>query len=236
MVNSMKPIPKLLLALAFALSIGGGTRAQDFSRGQLNADVTSHAPAFSSIPVASGPPALGIHPTITHYATRFDGDRSLEEATVVEQAFARYTLYTVRLQFASGVEQSVVLTAPPGGLDPEIRDMSGDSVPNDLILSSRLLRLPLIVLLNEGHDHLTVAISPGAFTSGEDHASGPHQLQRALALASTRFKAGRLADSGALSLLQLREKFPSPATPIHAKSGAFSSTSGRAPPELETRS
>ena len=232
----MKPILKLLLALVFALSSSGRVPSQDIGRNYFLARVSSHASAFSSIPDDSDPPPLGIHPTITHYATGFDGDHSLEEATVVEQAFAQYTLYTVRLQFASGAEQSVVLTAPPGGLDPEIRDMSGDSVPNDLILSSRLLRLPLIVLLNEGHDHLTVAISPGAFTSGEDHASGPHQLQRALALASTRFKAGRLADSGALSLLQLREKFPSPATPIHAKSGAFSSTSGRAPPELETRS
>jgi hypothetical protein len=43
-----------------------------------------------------------------------------------------------------------------------MRDMSGDSVANDLVLTSKLLGLPPIVLLDEGHDHLTVASSPGA--------------------------------------------------------------------------
>jgi hypothetical protein len=68
---------------------------------------------------------------------------------------ARLTLYTVRLQFASGAEQSISVAAPPGALQPEMRDMSGDSVANDLVLSPKLLGLPPIVLLNEGHDHLT---------------------------------------------------------------------------------
>jgi hypothetical protein len=35
-----------------------------------------------------------------------------------------------------------------------MRDMSGDSVANDLVRTSKLLGLPPIVLLNEGHDHL----------------------------------------------------------------------------------
>jgi hypothetical protein len=92
-------------------------------------------------------------------------DHSLEAAIVAEQVFARYSLYTVRLQFASGAEQSIAITAPPGGLRPEMWDMSGDNVPNDLVLTSRLLRSPLIVLLNDGHDHLTVAVSPDSFAS-----------------------------------------------------------------------
>jgi hypothetical protein len=100
------------------------------------------------------------------------------------------TLYTVRLQFASGAEQSISVTAPPGGLQPEMRDMSGDSVANDLVLTSKLLGLPPIVLLNEGHDHLTVASSPGAFACGEDRASGSYQVHRASALLSAKFKGG----------------------------------------------
>jgi len=175
---------------------------------------------------------LGIHRTVTHYATESDGDHSLAEATVVEQAFPQYTLYTVRLQFASGMEQSVVVTAPPGGLQPEMRDMSGDSVPNDLVLTSRLLGLPLIVLLNEGHDHLTVAISPGSFTAGEGKASDPHQIQRAFALVSSRPKSSGLNGYGSQHCPQLAEKLPSPLAPLCTKCAEHPSASGRAPPAL----
>jgi hypothetical protein len=68
-----------------------------------------------------------------------------------------------------------------------MRDRSGE---NDLVLTSKLLGLPPIVLLNEGHDHLTVASSPGAFASGEDRASGSYQVHRASALLSAKFKGG----------------------------------------------
>ena len=228
----MKLSPKVLLALAFTVPFGVHARPQDVPRGQLQADLTNHAPAISSIRVAAEPSALGIHSTVTHYATGFDGDHSLEGATVVEQAFARYTLYTVRLQFASGAEQSVVVTAPPGGLQPEMRDMNGDSIPNDLVLTSRLLGLPLIVLLNEGHDHLTVAISPGSFAAGEGQASGPHQVHRASALVSTRLERGGLNSSGDLHCPQLEEKLLSPLASLSAKSAEHPSASGRAPPTL----
>jgi hypothetical protein len=225
----MKLSPKFLLALAFTVPVGVRVHAQEVPRGQLQADIT-HAPAFSSFPVASEPLALGIHPTVTHYATGFEGDHSLEEATVVEQAFARYTLYTVRLQFASGAEQSVVLTAPPGGLQPEMHDMSGDSVPNDLVLTSRLLHMPLVVLLNEGHDHLTVAISPGSFTTGEGRASGPHQVHRASALATSGFKRGGINSHGGLHYPQREEKFLSPIASLSTRYTEHPSTLGRAPP------
>jgi len=228
----MKLSPKVLLALAFTVPFGVHARPQDVRRGQLQADLTNHAPAVSSILVAAEPSALGIHSTVTHYATRFDGDHSLEEATVVEQAFARYTLYTVRLEFASGAEQSIVIVAPPGGLQPEMRDMNGDSVANDLVLTSRLFGLPLIVLLNEGHDHLTVAISPGSFTSGEGRASGPNQVHRALALVSSGLKRGGLNSYGSLHCPHLEEQLPSPLASLSAKYTEHPSASGRAPPAL----
>ena len=230
----MKLSPKLLLALAFTLSVGARARAQDVPQGQPQADLTSHAPTFSSIPDLCEPSALCIHPTVTRYTTGFDGDHSLEEATVVEQSFARYTLYTVRLQFASGAEESIVVTAPPGGLQPEMHDMSGDSVPNDLVLTSRLLRMPLVVLLNEGHDHLTVAISPGSFTTGEGRASRPRQVQRALALASSGFKRGAPKSYGGLDYPQLEENLLSPLASLSAKNAEHPSASGRAPPALVT--
>jgi hypothetical protein len=132
------------------------------------------------------------------YATKLDGDHSLDTATVAEQAFGtyvRYTVvrYTVRLEFASGHEQPLAITAPLGGLQPEMPDMSGDNIPNDLVLRSRLLRPPLVVLLNDGYDHLTVAVYPGHFTAGEGRVSGGQSPSRALALASAR---RRLLQSG----------------------------------------
>jgi hypothetical protein len=178
---------------------------------------------------------LDDHLGITRYVTEHDGDHSLEAAIAAEQVFARYSLYTVRLQFASGAEQSIAITAPPGGLRPEMRDMSGDSVPNDLVLTSRLLRSPLIVLLNDGHDHLTVAVSPDSFASGEGRALGARQTHSASALMSSNFKAGGLTNGGALFHPRPEENLLSPITQRVAESPKNSSSSGRAPPALLTQ-
>lgn len=228
--QAMKLSPKLLLALAIALSVSARAHGQEVAGGEFQLAMTSRSPAFSSVPVVSEASVSGVHPKVTHYATEFDGDHSLQEATVVEQAFSRYTLYTVHLQFASGVEQSVILTAPPGGLQPEMRDMSGDSVPNDLVLSSKLLGLPLIVLLNEGHDHLTVAISPGAFTSGENRASGPHQAYGAAALVSPRLRSCEFASRGGPHDAHLEQRLLSPLVSQSTRDTEHPSASGRAPP------
>jgi hypothetical protein len=226
----MKPSPKFLLALAFTLSIGVRAHSQDLSRGQFQSSVSSHRPVSSSIPMAPAPPAWSNHGEVTRYATGFDGDHSLEAATVAEQVFARHTLYTIRLQFASGAEQSVAVTAPPGGLQPEMRDMSGDSVPNDVVLSSTLFHVPLVVLLNDGHDHLTVAISPDSLASGEDRASVPRQTHRISALVSSGFKAGGLASGGEPFHPRLQENHLSPIVQIAVKHADCTSSSVRAPP------
>jgi len=231
----MKPSPKLLLALAFTLSAGVRPHAQDPGNGQFQAAVGDLAPASFLIPVVSEPSTWGHQRRITRYATRFEGDHSLEAATVTEEVLARYTIYAVRLQFASGAEQSIVVTAPPGGLQPEMRDMSGDSVANDLVLTSKLLGLPPIVLLNEGHDHLTVAISPGSFASGEDRASGSHQVHRGLALLSSGFKPGELTNCGSLRSPQVQENLLAPISQIFAKPADHTSSSGRAPPAFVAR-
>jgi hypothetical protein len=231
----MKLRLQLVLSLAFTASIGVGAHSEDISREQLRTDSRSDAHAVSSITSASELTALSNHRKVARYATRFEGDHSLEAATVTEMVSARYTLYTVRLQFASGTEQSIVVTAPPGGLQPEMRDMSGDSVANDLVLTSKLLGLPPIVLLNEGHDHLTVAISPGAFTSGEHRASGSHEVYRGLALLSAKFKPGELSNCGGLHYAQAQENLLSAIALIFAKPADCTSSSGRAPPAFVAR-
>jgi hypothetical protein len=234
----MKPSPKLLLALALTLAVCGRVQSQGVSCGQLEVGevgVSKQAYAASTIREAAATSALDDHLGITRYVTEYDGDHSLEAAIVAEQVFARYSLYTVRLQFASGAEQSIAITAPPGGLRPEMRDMSGDSVPNDLVLTSRLLRSPLIVLLNDGHDHLTVAVSPDSFASGEGRALGAHQTHYASALMSSSFKAGGLTNGGALFHSRPQENLLSPITQRVTESPKNSSSSGRAPPLLLTQ-
>ena len=229
----MQPSSKFLLALAFTLIVSIRAHSQDMGGNQFQTDVSNHASA-SSIPVVPEPSASGNHRGVTRYATGSDGDHSLEAAIVAEQVFARGTLYTVRLQFASGAEQSIAVTAPPGGLQPEMRDMTGDSVANDVVLTSKLLSSPLVVLLNDGHDHLTVAVSPGSFSPGEGRASGPHQVHRASALVSSGFKPRALSNRGGLFLPQPRENFLAPISQIVTRPAVYASSSGRAPPALVT--
>lgn len=228
----MKLGPQLLLALAFTLFSGLRAHAQEVACGPLEADGGSLARSSSSIAEASASEssAFSNPRMVARYATKFEGDHSLDAATVTELISAHLALYTVRLQFASGAEQSISVTGPPGGLQPEMRDMSGDSVANDLVLSSKLLGLPSIVLINEGHDHLAIALSPGAFASGEDQASGSHQVQRGLALLSAKFKPGGLSNCGGPHCSQAQENLPAPIARIFSKPSEHTSNSGRAPP------
>jgi hypothetical protein len=231
---TMKLSPKFTLVLALTLSSGIRAHSQDVNHGRLQADSSIHSAAFYSIPIAPGHSAWVSQQRVTRYSTRLEGDHSLDAATVTEQVFSRYALYTVRLQFTSGAEQSIVVTAPPGGLQPEMRDMSGDSVPNDLVLTSRLLRLPLVVLLNEGNDHLKVAISPGSFASGEGRTLATHQTHRASVLMRSGFKAGGLTIGSELFLPQVQAGFLPSAVDWVKKDSSFSASSGRAPPALAT--
>jgi hypothetical protein len=228
----MKFRPQFLLALAFALFASADARAQEMACGrfQTNANhggLTAAASSISGVPEATG----ASNPRkVTRFATRSEGDHSLEAMTVDEQLFARYSLYTVRLQFASGAEQSLAVTAPPGGLRPEMSDMSGDNVPNDVVLTSGLLRIPLVVLLNEGHDHLTVAISPGSFSSGEDQASGPKKIHHASALLRSGFRSPGRTNDGELFSLQLQGNSLFRIAQVLTKDASHTPASGRAPP------
>jgi hypothetical protein len=242
----MKPSAKLVaalvrtlrvagLVLAFTLFIGGGARFHDTIRGHLRAGAADNARATLSNPVTPEPPKLSNFRSVTRYLMGFAGDRSLDVATVVEQVRTGYTRYTVQLELSSGADQSIAVMAPPGGLRPEVLDMTGDGVRNDLVLTPMLLHWPLTVLVNDGHDHFEVAISatsPGSLGSGEDRASGKRDVQSDAVLMSSGFRADCLTSGGRPFLPRLQENIFSPIAQAATVRLGHTSSSERAPPRV----
>lgn len=164
-----------------------------------------------------------------------DGDRGLGGADVVKQNLAPATRYTIHLRLAGG-EQLIPVIAPPGGLQFEVRDMTGDNVRNDLVLRPALVHWPLIVLLNDGHDHFTVAISaalPSSLNS-LSRASRAQQVPGTTALESSTSKAGGLANSGQ-AIPKLQQGFLSLIQQRVINRTGYASVSGRAPPAIAPR-
>ena len=198
---------------------------------------SSHVGRTAGVYAVRGPatPASTNYFQVRSYSMDLAGDHSLEVATVTEQASAGITKYTIQLHLASGAEQSIAVSAPPGGLQLEMHDMTGDKVPNDLVLRPAWLQNLPTVLLNDGHDHFAVAISgpePGSMSPGKELAPRERDDQGAAALLSSGFKTGSLINDGGLFLPQAREEILSPATQAISPSLGHSSSSGRAPPSL----
>jgi len=181
-------------------------------------------------------PAAEDAPNDTQEIVGIDGDRGLDAAAIVKQNLSPATRYTIHLRLAGGADQFIAVTAPPGGLQFEVRDMTGDNVRNDLVLRPALVHWPLIVLLNDGHDHFTVAISatlPSSLDSGR-RASGAQQVPETVALVYSTSRASRLAGNGQ-SVPKLRQHFLSPLSQRVTNLAGYTSVSGRAPPSIVTR-
>jgi hypothetical protein len=166
----------------------------------------------------------------------FEDEESLSAAAVVNENLSASTRYTVRVRLSGGDEQVISITAPPGGLQLEVRDMTGDDVRNDLVLRPALIHWPLIVLLNDGHDHFTVAISatlPSSVDSGS-RASRSRQRPETAALTSSSPKAGPQASSRQILGSTLQRAFLPPLAQRVANQLAHRSVLGRAPPAFAT--
>jgi hypothetical protein len=164
----------------------------------------------------------------------FEDKESLNAAAVVNENLPLSTLYTVRVRLSGGNEQVISITAPPGGLQLELRDMTGDDVRNDLILRPALIHWPLIVLLNDGHDHFTLAISatlPSSVDSGS-RASRSRQNPETAALTSPSPKAGPQVSSRQILDSTLQPSFLPPLAQRVANQVAQRSVLGRAPPAI----
>lgn len=166
----------------------------------------------------------------------FEDKESLNAAAVVNENLSLSTRYTVRVRLSGGNEQVISITAPPGGLQLEVRDMTGDDVRNDLVLRPALIHWPLIVLLNDGHDHFIVAISatlPSSVDSGS-LASRSRQNPETAALTSSSPKAGPQVSSRQILGSTLQRAFLPPLAQRVPNQLAHRSVLGRAPPVLAT--
>lgn len=174
---------------------------------------------------------------VRRYFLDFAGDHSLNAATVTEQTDAGFANYTVELRLASGAEQSVVVAAPPGGLQIEMQDMTGDHVPNDVILRPALPRWPPTVLVNDGHDHFAVvesSILASFFSSRENLDSRRRNRQTFAYLRTSGFKAIHLPSSKRMLAPALQQSLLSSFDRSLARRMEDASRSGRAPPSFSS--
>jgi hypothetical protein len=244
----MKPVAKFAaalvkalwvigLVLAFTLTISGRVYSGDSPGGQIQ-----HGQRGSLIQkISPSIPAPGALEASTSHDLResadftmeLDGDRSLGIATEVEQGGAGLVHYTIRLHLDSNREQLIDVMAPPGGLDPEVRDMTGDNVRNDLLLTPSLFCWPPTVLVNDGHDHFALAISgtiPDSVSSREVLTSGAETTRDAAGLISSGFKVVQSRPGREILVPQLR------GSPLLSVDGTLitsplqKSNTGRAPP------
>jgi len=163
------------------------------------------------------------------------GNDALNAAAVVNKNLFLSTRYTVRVRLSDGAEQFIFVTAPPGGLQLEVRDMTGDNIRNDLVLRPALIHWPLIVLLNDGHDHFTVAISaslPNSLNPSRQ-ASRSRDLPETAALSSS--KTGPQGTSRQILALTRQRGFLPPLAQRLLNQDAYRSVLGRAPPAIATR-
>jgi hypothetical protein len=139
----------------------------------------------------------------------------------------------IHVHDASGVDESIPVVAPPGGLLVEIRDMTGDKVWNDLVLRPALFQTSLGVLVNDGRDRFTTAVSaelPGSVDTGQHQATGAEQIQEVAASNSSRPRIADPSHSRRFIAPQLQADNLSRVTAASPAGSRSNSLPGRAPP------
>lgn len=230
MRSSARVLGLAALALMFILPWRLVAHPQERRAGQLPPRFTLNEAGSISVPLV---PEGERSSQVTHHLTGFYDDRSLDVAIAVEQISTRYIRYTVQLRLPSGVRQSLAVNAPPGGLEAEVRDMTGDDVRNDLVLTPALFPWLSTILVNDGRDHFEVAHSggcSGSLSPGGDVGRGQRDCRSAAALARSGLHPGGLAKVEGLFLLQQRETRFTPLTQTSRSRFEHSPSLGRDPP------
>jgi hypothetical protein len=94
----------------------------------------------------------------------FDGDSLPDLATVeIGEISTSRARYWIGFQMSAGPQQMIGVIAPVGGLEIAARDVNGDRNP-DLIVTTKWLNRPVVVLVNDGHGKFMVT-DPAAFST-----------------------------------------------------------------------
>jgi hypothetical protein len=116
-----------------------------------------------------------------------------------------------------------------------MQDMTGDKIPNDIVLRPALARRLPTILINDGHEHFRVAISgtdPGAFSSPENLDSRKDDSQTFAWMLSSGFKAVHLSNTRRPFDPHHQESFLPPCTQAIAFQLVHATSAGRAPPSI----
>ena len=166
----------------------------------------------------------------------FDGDSRPDIATIeVGQSNALATRYRIGFRLSTGLQQTVGIAAPAGGLQLRSRDVNGDSFP-DVVVTTFWTDQPVAVLLNDGHGNFTQSepsAFPGAFEESESSLTfRTNTIADAAALVFSRYLPGQCEE---------RRWIASPANVVgrsHVRNFHFvalplsDSSFGRAPPSV----
>jgi hypothetical protein len=218
----------LLVSCAFGVVLFGAVAAH-------SAAVQRHTRQKVAPPAPAGilhrSPAIAAQANGLPLEDQLDADSTLGAEAVVSKNLATSTRYTIDVRLADGSEQLIPITAPPGGLELQVRDMTGDHVQNDLVVRPVLTHWPLMVLLNDGHDHFTLAISatlPSSMDSGS-RLSSTQQIPDTAALVSLDSPTGAPASQQQM-IPKLQQGFLSSLAQHSTNQAERTSVSGRAPP------
>jgi hypothetical protein len=132
--------------------------------------VAASAAAAAPDAPASSPPTSSA-PGLSFSIADFDGDLKPDLANVESgQSDFSSTNYQIHLQLSATGRQTFQVVAPMGGLQIVASDVNGDNAL-DLVLTTKWLRQPVAILLNDGHGNFS-RVQPGAFPEAFRESKG----------------------------------------------------------------
>jgi hypothetical protein len=109
-------------------------------------------------------------PGLSFSIADFDGDLKPDLADVqAGQTDVSGTNYQIQLQLSATGRQTFRIVAPMGGLRIFASDVNGDNAL-DLVLTTKWLRQPVAILLNDGHGKF-LPVEPDAFPEAFDQST-----------------------------------------------------------------
>ena len=180
-------------------------------------------------------PNIPSAPAVRSALDDFDGDFRPDQIAVQTGASGfSGTQYWIELQLSTAGHQRIPVFSLPGGLQVAARDVNGNG-SLDLVLTTTSLRLPVAVLLNDGHGQF-IRVDPEAFPkafqdAGISWQSRDHSLDDCFGLLrSWRSLIVRATSSSPVAPSLAGRIFPS--NQLIIASLKATPDSGRAPPAL----